>query len=780
MLTAAGLSLALAASLAIVWSIPLPERLRRADSTVVEWRDGRTAHVFLSEDDRWRMDVDLGEVDPAYRRALLAVEDRRFWWHPGVDPIAIVRAARANAAAGEVVSGASTVTMQLVRLLEPRPRTLRSKIIEAFRALHLELRLSKTEILEAYLTYAPYGGNLEGVKAASHTYFDKPPAQLSPAERATLLAVPQAPNRRSPASNHPERLRHARDRIAERLAEAGALLDRPATREATNARLEALRERPVPRELEGLPRQIPHVAHWLRARHPDEPRIRTTLDRGLQRRVERQFRRRRTRLQSRHIHNAAGVVADHEAGAIRALVGNFEYFADRHGAKIPGFDVERSTGSLLKPLVYALAIDDGRAAPSHLVRDVPTSFAGYRPRNFEGNYRGLVRLEQALAQSLNIPFIDLLDEYGTDRFLGDLRQLGADDFTRPAGDYGLSVVVGGLELTPLEVASLYASLAERGRAVDPRLLARGGPASRPRSHILSEEAVWLTNRALRQRDRPDFPGQHGSSDDPDALHWKTGTSARNRDAWSAGFGPEYTAVVWLGNFDRSRSPNLVGADAAGPLFFDVLEAIDTPGETPPAPPGGLTDVEVCAFSGHLPNEHCPNTDTTRMPRHSVASKECPYHVEREIDAESGLAVTPGCRSQFETTTETFIELPAGTARWMEQRRGELPRPPRYHPDCEAARTATAPTVEWPPPDHQLVLLPGVPLARQQVPLKASDAGHGTDLHWFVDGEFLGTTPADEKVWWTPERGRHEVVVMDEAGRSASRVLTVRAELQAGR
>lgn len=777
---AAAICLAAAVVWAAVWSVPLPDRLRADDSTIVEWRDGRAAHVYLSADDRWRMPVELGEVDPKFRRALVATEDRRFWWHPGVDPLAVVRAAWSNATAGRVVSGASTLTMQLVRLLEPRPRTLQSKVIEAFRAVQLEMRMSKTEILEAYLTYAPYGRNIEGIKAASHLYFDKPPAQLTTDEIATLLAVPQAPTSRYPDPTHIEELRRARNRLAGQLADQGLVGDAEMSAEARRRRLARLRDRPVPQTLGGLPQAIPHAADWLRERHPDERRIRTTLDRVTQRTVEERFQARRAKLQSRDIHNGAGVVVEHETGAVRALVGNFEYYTSRHGAKIPGFAVDRSAGSLLKPFLYALAIDRGQAAPSHLVRDVPASYAAYRPSNFEGEYHGLVRLEEALAQSLNIPFIDLLREYGMHRFLGDLRRLGVEDFTRPTSEYGLSVVVGGLEMTPLEVASLYVSLAERGRTVDPRVTAERRPGGHG-GRVFSDEVSWLTHRALRKRDRPDFPVHRRKSDTPDAVHWKTGTSARNRDAWSAGFASDYTAVVWLGNFDRTRSPALVGARAAGPLLFDVLEAVAEPdGSGGSAPPEGLTEVEVCAFSGHLPTDACPRTDTTRMPRRSVASKECPYHVEREVDTESGLAVTPGCRSQFETTPETFIELPAGTARWMESRRGDLPTPPRYHPDCEAARTATAPAVEWPPPRHELVLLPGVPRSRQQVPLEASGAGHGAELHWFVDGEFLGTNAADERMWWTPEPGRHEVVVMDEVGRSSARTLRVRAKMKAER
>jgi len=758
--------------------VPLPDRLEAADATVVEWRDGTAAHVFLSADDRLRMPADLDDIDPEYVRSVLAVEDEHFWWHPGVDPLAVARASWSNLMSGRVVSGASTVTMQLVRLLEPRPRTFRSKVIEAFRAVQLEFRLSKREILEAYLSYVPYGRNYEGVETASYLYFGKSPRTLTPAEMATLVAVPQAPGARFPAGGGREALREARGDILREMARDGAL-DAKRSVPSPDALVEQAGDRALPRETEPIPKQAPHAARWLKHAHPDERRIESTLDREIQQTVADEFDERRARLQARGIHNGAGVVMEHRTGAIRALVGNFDFFDPGHGGQIPGFDVARSTGSVLKPVIYAESIDSGYAAAKHLVTDVPTSFGGFRPENFEESYAGLIRLEEALSQSKNIPFVRLIEEIGVNSFLTTLRRLGVDGFERPPTDYGVSVAVGGLALTPLEVARIYAAFARQGRSVQSHAVKseisdrRESVAPQP----IGRGAVWLTNRALRKRDRPDFPARRQLTSVSKGIHWKTGTSARNRDAWSVGFGPDYTAAVWVGNFDNSRSPSLIGAEAAGPLFFDVLEAIESRssgGER--ERPEELTEVEVCAFSGHLPNESCPNRDEALMVRSNVATERCPYHVERRVGSRSGLAVPTGCDADLEVETRTFVQLPSGAGRWMRNRLGRIEQPPATHPDCASERSvqiAAPPRITWPPPHHAIVLLRMMPAREQQVPLEADVQGGGAELHWFVDGEFLGSKSADRPVWWTPSPGEHDIVVMDEAGRSHERSVTVR-------
>ena len=756
------------------WNAPLPERLSLDDSTVVEYRDGSAAHIFLSPDDRWRIRTDLDQIDPDYLEALVALEDERFWYHPGVDPLAVGRAALSNARHGRIVSGASTITMQLVRLLEPRPRTFRSKVIEAFEALQLELHYSKRELLEQYLRFAPFGRNLEGMTAASYAYFGHPPDDLSPTEIATLLAVPQNPTDHYPAPDNADRLERARNAVADKLLAVGAVPrtggDGSPARDVVAARI---RRADPPTSLRDFPREIPHAAYWLKSRHPDRARIETTIDPGTQETMREFVDRYQRRSRLREIHNSAVVVVDHEAGAVRALSGNFEFFVETHGGQIPGFDIARSTGSLLKPFIYARAIDAGLAGPRHLVRDVPVRYGEYTPENYNGRYSGLVRLEEALADSLNVPFVNLLQEIGVGDFLGELRSMGVESLAEDPGHYGLSAAVGGVALTPLEAAGAFATLARGGRPIPIRLRrddALLDPIDEP---VTSRGAAWLTRRTLARRDRPDFPDRKRFTGAPPTISWKTGTSAGFHDAWTAGFGPRYTIVVWMGNFDNASSPSLLGSSAAAPLFFDLIEAIDDPPDALPEPPSSaLTEVETCAYSGHLPNGACPRTETALLPTRSVPTERCPYHVRVDVDAETGRALSPSCRAGRDYETKTFVVWPSGVQRWMSDRGARVPEMPPYADGCAPRPAERDPRIISPPDDSELVLIPGVPPDRQEVPLEA-DAAHGGEVSWFVDGRFVGETASRRRIWWEPTRGTHEITAMDAHGETASRQLVVR-------
>ncbi len=743
------------ALLVALYAVPLPTRLAEPGSTIVQYRDGTTAYVFLSPDDRWRIPVSAREVDPAYLRALLRLEDKRFWRHPGVDPLAVLRAAWIDLSRGRAVSGASTLTMQLVRVLEPRPRTLRSKAVEAFRALQLELRLGKPRILGAYLSHAPFGRNVEGVEAASLAYFGHGARALTPAEIATLLAVPQDPNHRFPSPRNRERLRAARGRVAERL---GAPLG-PAS--------------PVPDRLLPFPREASHAAVWLHGLEPALPRLRTTLDRGIQATAARILAGAAPALALEGIHNGAAVVIDHVAGEVRALVGNVEPDDPSHGGQIAGFAQRRSTGSTLKPFLYAAAIDRGLALPDELVADVPSRFGGYAPHNYDQSFAGLVRLEEALSQSLNVPFVRLLSRFGVPEFIGLLGRLGARGVEDDPGRYGLSAVVGGVEISPLELAQLFTALAEDGLARPARLLA-SEPATAG-TRIFSPGATFLTRRALYRRDRPDFPARRELSGVPASIHWKTGTSYGHRDAWAVGSGPRHTAIVWLGNFDEQPSPDLVGAEAAGPLFFDVLEALD--GKLPPrseAPTQDLTQVDLCAVSGFLPTPACPERRHSLALRRRVPTKSCPYHVAVDVDVSSGLALSPTCRAGRRFERRSFLSWPASVRRWLVDEQRRSPELPAFAPGCELGGVREPPSIVSPPSREVAFLIPGVPAERQSIALEAESRSPSSRLSWFVDGELLGTYPAGQRAFWTPRPGQHQIVVMDEAGLSARRELTVRS------
>lgn len=748
------------ALIALALLIPLPERLRQGPSPVVLYRDGTPAHAFLSADDKWRLPVRWQDVDPAYLRALLAFEDRRFLRHLGVDAFSLLRAAVQNLAQGRIVSGGSTIPMQLARLLEPRPRTFGAKLIEAFRALQFSLRLSPGEVLDAYLEFLPFGGNLEGLETAARAFFGHGAGALSPEEIAFLLTVPQDPSRRAPGEG--ERLLSARNRVAQRLRAAGAL-------EA--AALPRLLAAPVPEKALPMPREAIHAARWLLMRFSGLDVLRSSLDLSTQRLAEGLLSRVRRDMAQRGIHNAALVVLD-GAGAVRALVGNFDFFDEVHGGQYAAFAVPRSVGSALKPFLYALAIDRGMILPGFMVPDIPVEYGGYAPKNFDESFSGLVRMEDALSQSLNVPFVNLLRRFGVDEFIGALAHLGAPRLAADPGRHGLSAIIGAIELTPLELAAMFAVLHQDGLFGELSFV-EGGPAPQ-RIRVMSAGAAYLTRKALRRRDRPDFPQRARFTGLAPHVHWKTGTSYGHRDAWAAGSVGEYTAVVWLGNLDNRGSRDLLGAEVAAPLLFDVLEALDTRRERPgeEAPPEDLIEVEVCAFSGYPPGPDCPERKQTLALRRNVPTERCPFHLGLEVDRLTGLALAPACRAGREVERRVFVTLPAGVRRFL-QGGLQWAAPPPFAPGCAPATESRPPHITSPASNQTLVLLPGLPPDRQEFPLAAEVAGGSGRLSWFVDGRYLGSFDPGERVWWTPSPGRHDVVVTAEDGLSDRRIIQVR-------
>jgi len=752
---------------AAAFLVPLPER-GAGWSAVVEYRDGRPAYVFLSPDDKWRLHVGLDRIDPSFVAALVALEDKRFWSHHGVDPVAIARAAWTDVIHGRRVSGGSTLSMQLARLFEPRARTIPNKLIDMFRAVQLDLRLTKREILEEYLSRTPYGENVEGIESAAWSYFGHGPQHLTTLEIATLLAVPQGPSRFAPMVANTERLRARRDSILAKLIEAGVV----SPVDATAAVAEAAITLP-PDHLRAMPREAAHAAIWLRARHPLELRIRSTLDAGIQAIVEKQVALREAEFHAKQIHGTSVVVVDHRTREVVALVGNLDFADAKHGGQIAMFDRPRSPGSTLKPMLYALAIDRGLALPGYLVADIPTQYGTYRPKNFDGDFAGLVTLEDALAKSLNLPFVDLLGELGVEQFVGELARMGVASERAVPGQYGLSMVVGGIEITPLELAGMYATLAEDGR-YQPLRVAASDPVAPP-APAFGKGAAFLTRRALAKKDRPDFPRRRDVNGVPAEIHWKTGTSFGFRDAWAVGSGPAFTAAVWTGNVDQKPSAELVGSEAAGPLLFDVLEGVASRSQqhAPTAVPDDLVEVEVCAYSGYLPTEACDHRVKVLAPVHAVPTTPCPYHQTFDVDVATGRAVLPACKQPGgDYIRKSFVMLPSAIVAWLTGRNREVPEAPQFADGCAPEIAVAAPVINTPGEGQTITLIPGMPAKVQAVPLAASS--RGAQLNWFVDGALVATAPASERVYWTPSPGKHELVVADDAGRKARRTLDVRA------
>jgi penicillin-binding protein 1C len=529
-----------------------PPPLDRAGPVSVEVRDrnGALLRAFATPTGNWRLAADLDAIDPAFVRMLLAYEDRRFFQHIGVDPLAAVRAAWQLLRHGRIVSGGSTITMQLARLLEgPQDRTLATKLVQMLRALQIEARLGKHEILELYLTLAPYGGNLEGTTAAALAYLGKPPVKLTAAEAALLVALPQLPERRRP-DRHPDAAVRARDRVLDRMV-AATVLDEAEASRARSAGLKAVRR--------NLPAHAAHLAQQALRLDPDRQVHRTTLDRTVQAALESLARERAPSLGERL--SVAMLLVDHTTGEVIAHVGSPGFFDARRWGEIDMTQAVRSPGSTLKPFIYGLAIEDGLLLPETLVEDRPTDFAGYRPSNFDLTYQGTVTVRQALQMSLNVPAVEALDAVGPQRLIARLGVAGVRAEMPPERAPGLAIGLGGIGLTLRDLVTLYAGLANEGRSVT---LQDGiGPTpGRTDMQLLDARAAWHVAGILAGTAPPDFIRSR--------LAYKTGTSYGYRDAWAVGFDGRHALGVWVGRPDGASVPGLTGQSVAAPLLFEAF------------------------------------------------------------------------------------------------------------------------------------------------------------------------------------------------------------------
>lgn len=533
-------------------------------SGVVMDRRGAVLRVFPVEDGKWRMRAHLNELDPDFVASLLAYEDKRFWTHGGVDLAALTRATISLVGSGHIVSGGSTITMQTARLLEPRPRNILSKIIEAFRAWQIERRFSKEQILELYLTLAPYGGNLEGVRAASWAYFGREPDNLSPDQIAMLIALPQSPEARRP-DLRPDAAIAARERVLMRLADQG-LFSRELAAESADYPAPARRD---------FPTLAWHAAEEATRRSEDPDNIRTTIDLALQKEVERIAAR--AAGPARENVQVAIMVVDIANREVRALAGSANRASA--GGWIDLTNRPRSPGSTLKPFIYGMAFDDGVASPETRIADVPRRFATYRPDNFDRTFRGDVTIAEALQHSLNIPAVSTLDAVGAQRFAAALSFAGAD-LTMPLAaddDAGLAIALGGAGLTLRELTLLYAALGDNGRVLPLHWLQSETQAAtvsaEQATQIMSPQSARQILEILSSAPAPDGRMPALLTQEAPIIAFKTGTSYGFRDAWAAGTGAGSAVVVWTGRADSAPRPGVTGRDAALPVLFDVFDAI---------------------------------------------------------------------------------------------------------------------------------------------------------------------------------------------------------------
>ena len=800
------------------WCFPLPKtRLHPPPSRIVLDRNGEWLRAFLAEDGMWRFsshqspvtshqlrggstnqiplltDNQFG-ISPLLHEAMLTTEDRWFYYHYGINPVSMVTALYDNVKAGEVVRGGSTITMQLARLMEPKARNVPNKLIEMFRAIQLELAYSKSEILNLYFNMLPYGGNIVGTGAASRFYFNKPQHAISLGEAALLAAIPNAPERLRP-DRFPENARQARAKVLNRLRAREQISEQQLQ--------EALRE-PIPTKRHPLPFKAPHLSRTLangnrwNTEATADGRIYTTIDAKVQETAVRILREylntsaADTAVQSHTASTGAIVVMDTQSRHVLAMVGSHDFFDQRASGQINGTLASRSPGSTLKPFVYALGIEQGLITPETLLFDVPVTYSGYEPVNYDGTYSGYVTARQALARSLNVPAVNLQARLKNKTLHTFLKEAGISTLA-PANKYGLSMVLGGCEVNLLELTTLYAGLANMGEFAPyqiaisgqqhpENLLAEGfrwKPKAKNRSQrLLRKETSFIITEMLTTSQLPvntvKNPEAFEVAMNLPKIAWKTGTSYGHRDAWCIGYSPKLTIGVWLGNFDGKGAPMLSGVDAATPILFALFTALTGQGTHRwYTRPEHLKMREVCALTGAPPSLHCPTRKNDVYIPGISSVKACAIHKRIYIDEVTGYSLCSHCRNfPSHNRKKIFEEWPAEAATWLAKNGFAVPVLPKHNPLCTGTIAGTAPVILSPTEDTVYYIRDGVPLEQQKIQLSASTSNRTQQLFWFLDGELIFKGDAGQPHWLTPIKGAHILTCVDAEGRSASRPLHI--------
>ncbi len=695
-------------------------RLSRIEySTVVHFENGKPMRIFPTSQGIFRYRLTLKEVDPAFLKATICYEDKRFFYHPGIDPLAIIRATIQNIKAGRIVSGASTITLQLVRLLNPAPRTFSQKVIEAFKAIAVELFMTKEEILEAYINLAPYGGNIEGVGTASLYYFGKLPMDLNTEEIAFLVSLPQAPEKTSP-----KRRIGSISKVLARMERCG--LTDPKERETVLKHVKSMHNfRPS-----GLPWNAPHAAEYLKSLFPRKVHIFSTIDEGIQSIISRVAKNHKERLASLGAYQASVVVISNKDRSVKALLGSLDYWDTDHAGQIKGFNALRSTGSTLKPFLYALALQYGIITPETRLEDSTRSFGAFSPVNFSREERKLIKARDALKLSLNLPFINLLKDVGLSEFYSFLRKFNCKWTRNP----GLSSVTGGIELSLLQLTNMYATFARSGKFGRPVFLL--GQKTREKG-IIHPGAAYLTLKALILKNYPFDMAQ------------KTGTSFGRRDAWAIGISPDYTVGVWVGNFNARGSRGIVGARAAAPLLHDIMSEIEKPGSYFIVPFKWLTRIDICPESGLPVNPHCPKKINILYPDGVTLPVQCNWHRLYLVERKSGFRACPfKSYSKNSLIPRVFLILP-----WMHG--------PATAPDCEIVASNYDRIRIIKPVNMRTYFLSNNPPGF--LPVKAKTPGATRRIFWFVNGKLKAITPANSSSLIEVPQGPVEILAVTENG-----------------
>ena len=739
---------------------PLP--MQKPYSKEILARDSTLLTAYLSTDDKWRLHTSLDEISPDLIKAIIEKEDKWFFWHPGVNLFAVVRAFYSNIVSGEVVSGASTITMQVARLLEPAKRTYLSKFLEMLRAFQIELHYSKKEILEMYLSMLPYGGNIEGVKAASYIYFNRPPGNLSLAQSVLLAVIPNDPNSLRVDKSIDDAVKQ-RNVWLRRFGEDEVFPITDIT--------EAIEESLTPNRY-AMPVTAPHFSAYMNTNFKDDI-VYSTLDLSKQRTAEKLLLNHVRRVTGKGVSNGAAIVIDNLNSNVVAYCGSADFYDDKISGQVNGITAVRSPGSTLKPALYAHAFDSGLLTPKMRLLDIPTDIGGYEPENYDQIFHGSVTAEFALVNSLNVPAVRLLEQVGFNQFLDVLTRGGLQTIADHQYQLGLSVILGGCGVKLQELADFYTTFARKGKLLPLRFTIDDADEDSG-INVFTPGASYLIATILSNNERPDFPNILLNSTKLPRIAWKTGTSYGKRDAWAIGISPRYTIGVWMGNFDGKGSPHLSGAEMAVPLLFDLFNSIDYDSDTRWFGPSYEYDVlrrDVCAETGLLPSDNCANITQDYYIENISHNKRCDLNRVAYVNDNETIEYCTECLPDSGYKKIVYPSYEPELTLWYIRNNVQIKRPPPHNPKCSARFSGKGPKIISPSPDYEYFIEEDNP---QQILLQAASDASVKTHYWFINDKFYKKCDPSEKIFFSPAKGEIKISCMDDRGRENTISINVKS------
>ena len=742
-------------------------------STVIESKEGELLGAKIARDGQWRFPAQ-DSVPDKFKKCIVYFEDEYFYQHPGFNPIAMVNAIKQNRKAGKVVRGGSTLTQQVIRLSRKgKGRTYFEKFIEIIKATRLELGYSKNEILELYAAHAPFGGNVVGLEMASWRYFGVQSNQLSWAESAVLAVLPNAPSLIYPGKNQ-IKLLSKRNRLLLKLHQEG-IIDKQT--------YELAIEEPLPQKPYDLPQIAPHLLQRV-AKEDEGTRVKTTIDYALQNRVNQIARYYYNQYKQNEVNNLAILVIDVSNRNVMSYVGNAPTDRD-HQKDVDIIDAPRSTGSILKPLLYAAMLDDGELLPNTLVADIPTQISGYTPQNFNLTFDGAVPAHRALSRSLNIPAVLMLQDFGVNKFYEELQKFKLRDINKTMDHYGLSLILGGAESNLWDLCRTYANLSStvnhytknnaKYRSKEFTELNYRNDfepdfgSETDQKNILGAGSIWLMYNAMEEVNRPEGDEAWKFYDSSLKIAWKTGTSFGNRDAWAIGTNSKYVVGIWVGNATGEGRPTLTGVTSAAPILFDVFNLLPRQ-RWFQTPYKDLDEVEVCRLSGYLAKEECPKIKQW-VAKKGKSTAVCPYHKKIHLDKTEKFQVNSSCESIDNIVTKNWFVLPPVMAWYYKSQHIEYLPLPSFKEDCQGTQTTTMDFI-YPKANSKIYLTKNFNSEVQPVILKVAYSERDKELFWYVDDVYKATTKTFHELPISPTSGIHYITVVDAFGNEIRRKIEI--------